>query len=173
MPRYVALLRGVSPMNAKMAELKKCFEAAGFANVRTVLASGNVVFDAPARSETALARAIEAGMARSLDRTFATIVRRTDHLLGLLAADPYSAFKLSPKAKKIVTFLRDPHAGKLALPFESKPDRAQILAMLGNEVFSAYLPNPRGPVFMALLEKTFGKGITTRTWDTVRKCANA
>jgi hypothetical protein len=35
------------------------------------------------------------------------------------------------------------------------------------------LPTPRGPVFMALIEKTFGTNVTTRTWNTVRKCAQA
>ena len=44
MPRYVAFLRGVSPMNAKMPELRRCFENAGFRDVRTLLSSGNVVF---------------------------------------------------------------------------------------------------------------------------------
>ena len=34
-------------------------------------------------------------------------------------------------------------------------------------------PNPRGPVFMTLLERLFGTEATTRTWDTVRKCAAA
>jgi hypothetical protein len=42
MRRYVAFLRGVNPMNAKMAELRRCFETAGFTDVRTVLSSGNV-----------------------------------------------------------------------------------------------------------------------------------
>lgn len=46
MPRYVAFLRGVSPMNAKMPELKRALESAGFRNVTTVLASGNAAFDA-------------------------------------------------------------------------------------------------------------------------------
>lgn len=32
-------------------------------------------------------------------------------------------------------------------------------------------PNPKGPVFMILLERTFGKDIATRTLDTVKKCA--
>jgi hypothetical protein len=39
----------------------------------------------------------------------------------------------------------------------------------GQEVFSAYVPSPRGPVFMTLLLKTFGDSITTRTWETVKK----
>src|SRR5258707_3906639 len=45
-PRYAAFLRGVMPTNAKMPDLKRAFEAAGFTDVRTVLASGNVVFSA-------------------------------------------------------------------------------------------------------------------------------
>jgi hypothetical protein len=45
--------------------------------------------------------------------------------------------------------------------------------MRGLEVFVSYVPNQKGPVFMALLERTFGKSITTRTLDTVRKCAAA
>ena len=98
-------------------------------------------------------------------------MRRSDHLLALLQADPYATFKLSPKAKRIVTFLRAPHAAVLRLPIAS--EGARILAMDDGHVFSAYLPNPRGPVFMALIEKTFGSGVTTRTWDTVRKCAAA
>ena len=44
---------------------------------------------------------------------------------------------------------------------------------IGSEVYTAYVPSPRGAVFMTLIEKTFGKDLTTRTWDTVKKCAAA
>ena len=46
MPRYAAFLRGVTPMNAAMPELKRAFEDAGFTDVVTVLSSGTVVFTA-------------------------------------------------------------------------------------------------------------------------------
>ena len=49
MPRYAAFLRGVSPMNAKMPDLKAAFEAAGFTDVKTLLSSGNLVFTARVR----------------------------------------------------------------------------------------------------------------------------
>jgi uncharacterized protein (DUF1697 family) len=171
MPRYVAFLRGVSPMNARMPELKRCFESAGFTDVKTVLSSGNVVFNARTATAAALERKAEAAMAKQLDRTFRTIVRPVDALRALLDADPYAAFTLPANAKRVVTFLRNPHEAKLALPIEF--DAARIVAMKGGEVFSAYVPGPRGPVFMALIEKTFGDGVTTRTWDTVSKCAAA
>src|SRR6266511_1638870 len=78
--RYAAFLRGVSPMNAKMPELKKAFEVAGFADVRTVLSSGNVVFSAPAASESAIERKAEAAMQKCLGSAFPTIVRSIDAL---------------------------------------------------------------------------------------------
>jgi uncharacterized protein (DUF1697 family) len=171
MPRYLAFLRGVSPMNAKMPELKRSFESAGFTAVKTVLASGNVAFNARIASEAALERRIEAAMAEHLDRTFYTIVRPTDALRALIAADPYAVFNLPTNAKRVVTFLRDPPAANLSLPIEL--DGAGILAAHGREVVSAYVPNLRGPVFMTLIEKTFGTNVTTRTWDTVGKCAKA
>jgi len=41
----------------------------------------------------------------------------------------------------------------------------------GNTAFSAYVRTPKGPVFMTLIEKAFGKEQTTRTWETVEKAA--
>ena len=169
MPRYVALLRGVSPMNARMPELKRAFEAGGFTEVRTLLSSGNVVFDARAASVDALQRHAEAAMQAGLGRSFEAIVRPALHLQQLIDGDPFAAFELAPDAKRIVTFLREPVDADMALPPER--DGARILKISGGEVFSAYVPNAKGPVFMTLLEKTFGKHITTRTLDTVRKCA--
>jgi uncharacterized protein (DUF1697 family) len=158
-------------MNAKMPELRRCFEAAGYTDVKTVLASGNVAFDARAASEAALERKVEAAMATHLDRSFHTIVRPADALRALIEADPYAFFDLPANAKRVVTFLRDSPTANLPLPIEL--DGASILAVHGREVFSAYVPNPRGPVFMTLIEKTFGTNVTTRTWDTLGKCAKA
>ncbi len=52
MVRYVALLRGMGPANPNMRgeKLRKVFEGLGFENVRTVLASGNVLFESRSRS---------------------------------------------------------------------------------------------------------------------------
>ena len=171
MPRYVALLRGVSPTNAKMPELKRCFEEAGFTDVRTLLSSGNVVFTTRSMPEPALERKIEATMNQSLGRSFYTIVRATRALQGMIETDPFTVFKLPANAKRVVTFLREAPGAALALPLEL--DGAQILALHDRSIFTAYVPNDRGPVFMTLIEKTFGKNVTTRTWDTIRKCAIA
>lgn len=169
MTRYAAFLRGVMPMNAKMSALKEAFEAAGFTGVKTVLSSGNVVFDARSSSTATLQQRAEAAMHEHLGQAFLTIVRPIAQLQTILASDPYAGFRLSPKAKRIVTFLRDLPKSTIALPVEQ--DGARILAMKDGEVFSAYVPTPKGPVFMTLIEKALGKDLTTRTLDTVARVA--
>ena len=169
MPRYAAFLRAVSPMNAKMPQLKAAFEASGFSDVRTVLSSGNVVFTANRAKESTLERKAEAAMSGELGHAFLTIVRPVEVLRKMLASDPFQAFRLPAGGKRIVTFLRHEPTAKLELPVEL--DGAQILSVQGREVFTAYLPSPKGARFMTLIEKTFGKEVTTRTWDTVVKVA--
>ena len=156
-------------MNAKMPELKKAFEAASFADVKTVVSSGNVVFSARSASEASIQRKAEAAMEKQLGHRFLTIVRPVDALREMLASEPYMAFRLAAGSKRIVTFLREKPKAKLELPIGR--DGARILLMKGSEIFSAYVPSPKGPVFMTLIEKTFGKDVTTRTWDTVTKVA--
>jgi uncharacterized protein (DUF1697 family) len=169
MKRYAAFLRAVSPMNAKMPELRRAFEAAGFVGVATVLSSGNVLFSAPAASPSALERRAEAAMEEVLGKRFLAVVRTVDALRTLLASDPYRGLRLDAGAKRVVTFLRTEPKRRPELPIAQ--DGARILLVKGGEVFSAYVPGPRGPVFMALIEKTFGREATTRTWGTVERVA--
>jgi uncharacterized protein (DUF1697 family) len=167
--RYAAFLRGVSPSNARMPDLAAAFEAAGFTDVRTVLSSGNVLFTSRPGARAALERRAEAAVAARLGRPFPAIVREVDALRELLASDPFAAFRLPRAAKRVVTFLRDAPRRAPALPVER--DGARVLRLLGDAALSAYVPGPRGPVFMQLIEATFGTDVTTRTWDTVAKVA--
>jgi len=124
MARYVAFLRGVSPMNAKMPELKRCFESANFSDVRTLLTSGNVVFTARSASADSLQRRAEAAMRRELPRAFSTFIREATHLQQLIDSDPYAQFELPPEAKRVVSFLRAPIDTPVRLPIGPVPARA-------------------------------------------------
>ncbi len=59
MTRYVAFLRGVnvSGTTMKMADVAEAFTGAGFKNVKTVLASGNVLLDSAAAAKTVRTKA--------------------------------------------------------------------------------------------------------------------
>ena len=175
MQRFVAFLRGVSPQNANMAELKAAFESAGFGKVRTVLSSGNVVFDAEGPDdhdfERELERRAEAAMSAVLGRRFYTVVRSTSHLASLLADDPYARHGIPADAKRVVSFLREAVPPRVRLPLAQ--DQASVFLQVEREVFSAYVATVKGPVFMKLIEQAFGDEVTTRTRETIARCAAA
>lgn len=171
MPTYAAFLRGVSPTNCSMPALKAALEAAGFTGVRTVLASGNAVFEARAAPVARLEKAVEAALLAGLKRPFPTMVRSIDDLGALLESDPYAGTRLAKDAKRVVSFLRG--MTKPAQPLPLEQDGARVLKVVGAEAFSAYVRSPRGPVFMVLIEKAFGKDVTTRTWETLEKVVRA
>ena len=106
-------------------------------------------------------------MKKHLPRGFDTTVRSVGYLEKLLKRDVFGDYELAQGSKRVVTFLRAPSKARITFPVEF--DGAIILERKGTEVFSAYVPSPRGPVFMNLIEKTFGKDVTTRTWETVVK----
>jgi uncharacterized protein (DUF1697 family) len=157
-----------------MPQLRASFEAAGFDDVRTVLSSGNVAFStdlAGGSAASALERRAEEAMLAAMGRAFPTIVRSAEHLRALLASDPFAGFALPPSAKCVVTFLRRAEEPRVELPLER--DGVRVLTRTAAEVFTAYEPHPKGAVFMTVLERTFGKDVTTRTLATVARCAAA
>ena len=99
-----------------------------------------------------------------------TIARPTSYLQELVASDPFAEFGLPSDFKPVVVFLRSPTTFRGKLPIELPG--STILKVVANEVLAAYLPGS-GESVMPRLEATFGKSITTRTFETVRKCARA
>ncbi len=169
--RYVALLRGVSPLNAKMPALKAAFEAAGLQKVRTVLSSGNVVFSSNAQSAKALESLAEGAMKQHLARGFSTIVRSVAELRLLVQNDPFEKFSVEPGAKRVVSFCRKTLTSSLKFPHHQ--DGVTLHSLIGRELYCSYVPHPKGPIFMQMIDRQFGDTVTTRTWDTVGKVIRA
>src|SRR3954464_7508532 len=82
MPRYVAFLRAINVggHTVKMDRLRALFEELELANVKTFIASGNVLFDSAARNRSALEGRIERHLEEALGYQVATFVRTTAQL---------------------------------------------------------------------------------------------
>jgi uncharacterized protein (DUF1697 family) len=171
MAMQAAFLRGVMATVVKNAELVRAFEAAGFTKVRTLLASGNVVFEARAASSGALEKRIEAAMQSELGRVFAPVVRSSEELEELVAADSFVEFDVPAGAKRVVSFFREKPKPMIALP--ATQGKATIHGLRGRHAFTSYLRVPGSPDFMVLIERAFGRSVTTRTWETVLKVARS
>jgi uncharacterized protein (DUF1697 family) len=158
-------------MNLKMPALQAALEEDGFTEVKTLLSSGNVVFSGRRASDSAIEKKVVATVEKNTGKTFGVIIRSIDELRALIDAEPYQAFRLPVGSKRVVTFLRKEPENKLKLPPEL--DGARIWTVRGRDALSSYVRSDKGPVFMTVIEKTFGKDVTTRTWDTVLKVVKA
>ncbi len=68
--KYVALLRGINVggnNKIKMEALKTVFEKAGYTNVRTLIASGNVIFDSTDKNQQAMGMILEKAVLKTFN----------------------------------------------------------------------------------------------------------
>lgn len=107
MNTYIALLRAVNVGGTgklPMADLRALCEAAGFADVRTYIASGNVVL-ASKQSAAQVKSALEAQLLAYAGKPVGVIVRDTADLARVLADNPFP--KAAPN-RAVAVFLDEP-----------------------------------------------------------------
>jgi uncharacterized protein (DUF1697 family) len=92
MTRYIALLRGINVggITIKMADLADTVGALGHTGVRTVLASGNVVFDSDRTDATAIKADLEAALSRTFGYEAWVVLLTLDQLATAVAAYPFA-----------------------------------------------------------------------------------
>jgi len=171
--RYVALLRGIGPMNPNMRneKLRGVVEALGGTDVTTVISSGNVVFDSPQRSVPRLEARLEAAWPERLGFRSTTIVRSARQVRDLVAGDPFGERADEPGARLNVTFLKRPPAAGLLEASPPPPDLGEVVAVTDGAVLTVMDETAGTPDLMRWLERTFGREISTRTWKTVHRIA--
>ena len=93
MPRYLALLGSINVGGNRltMADLRAAFEAEGFENVETVVASGNVLFDHEERPEEGLEEKLSLIMRHRFGFDSVALVRSRDALAAAIMANPFAA----------------------------------------------------------------------------------
>ena len=173
MIQLVGFFRGINVGGNKkvpMAELKKTFESMGFKNIRTVLASGNIIFESKTESLPALTKKISSELERIFGFTVPTILKAREELENYAASQPFKGIKVTKDTRFYITFLIDESKSTLPLPYISEDKSFTILKIAGKAVFSVLELGKSGtPEAMGILEKEFGKNITTRNWNTINK----
>ena len=174
MSTYVAFLRGINVgghRRIKMAELRQAFESSGFQKVKTLLATGNVVFESPKTDAQSLTQSIEEKLKATFGYEIDVILRTIEQIQELVDSNPFKAIEVTPDTRLYVTFLSDKPNSRLKIPYESPEKDYKILDVAGGAVYSVLTlaANTRSTDAMAILGKEFGKKITTRNWNTITK----
>ena len=168
---HVALLRGINvggKNKLPMKTLAGLFEAAGCADVRTYIQSGNVVYRASAAVAKRAPDLVARSLVEELGLAVPVVARTAAELRRVEAGNPFLAEGADPKQLHVAFLVKKPTAAQvLALdPDRSPPDR---FVVIGREI---YLSCPNGmartKLTNAYLDRALGTTTTVRNWNTVR-----
>jgi uncharacterized protein (DUF1697 family) len=173
--QYIAFLRGINVggnVLVKMTDLKAAFEAAGLKNVKTILASGNIMFESENKDPDAITLKIEAFLKKKWKREITVFVRTIDELERMAALRPFKGVDMTPNTRLYVTFLYEFSRG---IKIPELPANVKITRMKDDAVFTVVEITPEldTPDSMEVLNKVLGPKITARNWNTIEKILSA
>ena len=169
--RRVALLRGINIGKAKriaMADLRALVESLGYADVRTLLNSGNVVFTAPPSVRGDAAARIERAIADRLGVSSRVTVLTGDEMQAIVDANPLLPLMDNPSRMQVAVLFDAADSAAIA-PLVKARWSPEALA-IGARV--AYVWCPEGVIDSAALkaiDKAVRDAVTVRTWSTMLK----
>lgn len=166
MSRQVALLRGVNLGGRKvvMSELRAACERAGFTDVETLIASGNLILSSKIAGEK-LEKKLEAVILEELGLKTDVHVRDAAQLEAITAANPFKPFAKTNPNFLVVYFMR-------AKASVAEMEAMERTALTREEIRPGkdclYIKFPKGQGVSKLKMPKLG---TARNWNTVTKLA--
>jgi len=169
---YIALLRriNVGGHTVKMDALRGLFRELRFDGVRSYIQTGNVFFKSDETDVQALRRVIEAHLLRALGYEVPTCLRTVEEMDRLLALDAFQGVPISPQTRLAVTFLAEPAATTLPVPYVTPDGAYEVIGMTSTELFVVWhLQDGRPGRSYGAIEQQVGVPATTRFWHTAVK----
>jgi uncharacterized protein (DUF1697 family) len=175
MTPYIALLRGVNLGGNRMvamADLRALCERLGFQDARTLLQSGNLVFQSAGRKPAALEKLLEAETARRLRIETTYFIRTASEWDDVIARNPLTKEAQADPGRMVVMCLKDAPARGAEKTLRAAIKGPEIAHVDGREAY-IYFPDGQGrsKLTTALLDKSLGTVGTARNWNTVKKIA--
>src|SRR5262245_428214 len=173
--RHIGLLRGVNVGGNNMVAMRDLVELAGrlgLREARTLLQSGNLIFDGDGRSAADLERALEAATRRRFDLEIAFMVRTAKEWQGVIGANPFPKDASTRPKFLMVMSLKDAPARAAVSALEAAITGPEVVHVTGRHAYFVYpdgVGNSR--LTTALIEKKLGTRGTARNWNTVLKLA--
>lgn len=173
MKTYIALLRGINVGGKniiKMDDLKTAFEELGLKNVRTYIASGNVIFNSPEEDKFKLKGLVEKKLLKRYEIELPLKIVNSKELETIIGKAPKDFGKEKEKYRYDVWFLIEPLTVKEVLQSLNPREGIDTITAGPGVVYSTRLTSMMGKSHLAkinqlpIYEKT-----TIRSWNTVFK----
>ena len=170
---YIAFLRGINVGgNAliKMADLAKVFSSLKFKNVRTFIASGNVLFETTEADGKVLETKIEKALKKNFSLEISVMLRTNKEMEAVVKSHPFGKKVSDENWKLYVVFLKDKPADAAKKALVGLSGELESFAVSGREVYCALRKDHPKPTFSGnFIEKHLKTRATARNWNTVNK----
>jgi uncharacterized protein (DUF1697 family) len=175
MATHITLLRGINVgghNKVAMADLRKVLESLGFADVKSLLQSGNLVFTSERPADAALEQLLETETARQLGVSADYIIRSAAEWKKIVARNPFpKEAKDDPSHLVVVCFKTQPSA-KNVTALEKWTNGPEVIRGDGKQLYITYPAGiGRSKLTGALIEQKLACRGTARNWNTVLKLA--
>jgi uncharacterized protein (DUF1697 family) len=172
---YVSMLRAVNvggTSRIKSEALQRVYESLGFADVRALLQSGNVLFRSTLTDRVRIAKRIMQELERQLGLQSEVILRTLPEVASIVERGPALSARADP-SKLLVMFLSSvPGAAAQAalLKWHKRNELEEMLELRGPEIY-LYYPNGvgRSKLTNAVIERMLETSGTARNWNTLAK----
>lgn len=172
---FLALLRGINVGGKnviRMADLRACFERAGFGDVVTYIQSGNVVFSAPVAGAATLADRTEAMLSEAFDYRARVVVRSASQMRAVIDSAPRGFGARPQEFRYDVIFLKEPLSASSAMAVvDPKPGVDRAYAGDGVLYFSRLISRATQSRLSRIVSQPIYKSMTIRNWNTTTKLA--
>ena len=169
MTKYIAFLRAINVggHTVKMDHLSKLFEALGFSNVETVIASGNVIFETTAKNTATLEKKIREHLEKSLGYEVDTFLRTVQEVAEVEKRSPFTVQKKEESV--YVAFLHETPNATATSALMTLKNKANDFGILEREVYWLRLNKDDALILKKPLEKVLKLSATVRNMTTVKK----
>jgi uncharacterized protein (DUF1697 family) len=153
--------------------LRDAFTRAGGTAVRTLIQSGNVLFEATPGTIEAIVVGATRRLRPVLGAEPIVMVRRASEIARLMRHGPFADVSAPAEIKRYILFLLNTPVRRPPVPFVSAHERLEAVHVRGRECWLVSRKKPGGMYgFSGLfVEKALGVPATARNWSTVTRLA--
>ena len=172
MSRYIAFLRAINVGGhvVKMEHLREIFESLGLKSVETFIASGNVIFQSPAKDPAKLEKKIEQTLQGELGYAVRTFIRSDAEVARIAEYQPFADAEELPQATLFVGFMAEPPPAEAAANLISASTKIDEFHLHRRELYWRRRgKSNESPFSGPKLEKMLGAATTLRNVNTVRR----
>jgi uncharacterized protein (DUF1697 family) len=170
----IALLRAINVggHTVSMERLRALFAELGYKNVRTMIASGNVLFDAGAKKPPAIEAAIEKHLANALGYDVATFVRTPEEISAIVGHEPFPRSMIDKAHALWIGFLKEPPGADATRKVAALRCATDDFHVHGRELYwLRRVTSSESKIAGNVIERALGAPLTARNITTVRKLA--